>query len=56
MSRKAKSELAFIIKIFILFLILFANKLNKSTEVLNATIQALTPKEPVTIVTASIQE
>jgi len=30
MSRKVKSELSFIIKIFTLFIIMFASKINKS--------------------------
>lgn len=32
MSRKVKSEIDFVLKVFILFLILFANKLHKSTD------------------------
>ncbi|MEO9805833.1 MAG: hypothetical protein ABJF04_21425 [Reichenbachiella sp.] len=56
MSRKVKSELTFILKISLLFLILFANKLNKSTEVLNTAKQALSPKEHITVITASIRD
>lgn len=32
MSRKVKSEIDFVLKVLILFLILFANKLHKSTN------------------------
>lgn len=34
MSRKAKSELSFILKIFLLFIILFSSKLHKSDRVI----------------------
>ncbi|MEO9967547.1 MAG: hypothetical protein ABJF11_17250 [Reichenbachiella sp.] len=56
MSRKVKSELTFILKISLLFLILFANKLNKSPDILTAAKDAISPKESISVITASIRD
>ncbi|MEP2274411.1 MAG: hypothetical protein ABJH98_03105 [Reichenbachiella sp.] len=56
MSRKAKSELTFILKLSLLFLILLASKVNRSSDILSATKQAFTPKDSISVITASIRD
>lgn len=56
MSRKAKSELTFILKLSLLFLILLASKVNRSTNVLADTKQALSPKDSISVITASFRD
>ncbi|WP_422361680.1 hypothetical protein [Reichenbachiella sp.] len=56
MSRKAKSELTFILKLSLLFLILVVSKVNRSSDVLTAAKKALSPKDSITVITASIRD
>lgn len=55
MSRKAKSELTFILKLTLLLLILVASKVNRSTDVFTADQEALYTQDSISIVTASIR-
>ncbi|SMD36409.1 hypothetical protein SAMN04488029_2884 [Reichenbachiella faecimaris] len=56
MSRKTKSELTFILKLSLLFLILLASKVNRSSDMLTAAKQALSPKDSISVITASIRD
>ncbi|MDW3211725.1 MAG: hypothetical protein ABJO02_16940 [Reichenbachiella sp.] len=56
MSRKAKSELTFILKLSLLFLILVASKVNRSSDILTATKEALSPQDSISVITASIRD
>lgn len=55
MSRKAKSELTFILKLTLLFLILVASKVNRSTDVFTAAQEELSSQDSISVVTASIR-
>lgn len=56
MSRKAKSELTFILKLSLLFLILVASKVNKSSDAFTAAKEALSTQDNITVMTASIRD
>ncbi|WP_420581993.1 hypothetical protein [Reichenbachiella sp.] len=56
MSRKAKSELTFIIKLSLLFLILVASKVNRSSDVFTASTKALSAQDSISVITASIRD
>lgn len=56
MSRKAKSELTFIFKLSLLFLILLASKVNRTSDVFSSTKQAFTANDSISVITASIPD
>jgi len=56
MSRKAKSELTFIFKLSLLFMILLASKLNRSSDALSASEQAFAPQNNFSIIVSSFKD
>ncbi|UXX80039.1 hypothetical protein N7E81_02830 [Reichenbachiella carrageenanivorans] len=56
MSTKVKSELSFIFKLSLLFLILFASKVNRSSDIFASTKEALIPADNISVITTSIRE